>query len=106
MAGLSVARVEPATGRVTGAGREQPRRERRPRNGRGGARSRLIAAALPGVPASDCEVRSDIGDDGELLGVVILDATTGAVRARLSLARLVQIGETSDQRGLFFERRG
>jgi hypothetical protein len=38
--------------------------------------------------------------------VIVIDAQSGATLARFTFEQLARLGEQSDQRGLFFERRG
>jgi hypothetical protein len=108
MAGLSVARVEPVSRGVheahwsSGGGRHGSQR----RPARPGVRRQVIAAVLPGRDPEVCELFCDVGADGELTGLLILDAATGEPLARLTLAQLEDIGSRTDARGLFFERRG
>ena len=109
MAGLTLARVAPVSGAVgpihDGGAHPQQRRPRG-RNPRSQARGRLLAAVLPAIDQEQCEISCDLGETGALEGLIVTDRLTGHVLKRLTLAQVAQLSAASDQRGLFFERRG
>ncbi len=104
---LSVARIDPVSARVHATrwehhgGRRQ--QQRQPRQG---SRERLLLAALPGCDPSRYDLVCESDAAGELQGVAVVEIATGLVVARISVDQIARLNEVSDQRGLFFERRG
>ena len=109
MAGLTLARVAPVSGAVatiSDGGAHPQRRNPRGRKPRSLARSRLLAAILPGIDQEQCEISCDLSETGALLGLVVTDRGSGRVLRRLTVEQMAHLSASSDQRGLFFERRG
>jgi hypothetical protein len=105
MPGVTVARIAPVATGVASARWDQPTHKRREHPRRNG-RARFLATVLPEADPERCEVANDFDADGQLRGVIVIDAQSGATLARFTFEQLARLGEQSDQRGLFFERRG
>lgn len=105
MSDFSLAPVEAITTRVAASHWGQPpahdqrQRRRQPRPGR----ARLLAAILPDVSPAECTVDYELDPGGEPVNLVVRDATSGRLLARVALADLAAMDA---QAGLFFERRG
>lgn len=109
MAELTLARVAPIPGHagpIHEGGAHPQQRRPRGRKPLSRARGRLLAALLPDSDHEQCEISCDLSETGSLEGLVVTDRLTGRVLKRLTLAQMAQLGASSDQRGLFFERRG
>ena len=109
MAGLTLARVAPVSGAVShihDGGAHPQQRHPRGRKPRSLARARLLATVLPDVDQEECEISCDLSETGALMGLIVTDRTSGRVLKRLTLDQMAQVSASTDQRGLFFERRG
>jgi hypothetical protein len=106
MRDLKLARIDPV--RLTTEGTRWEQRQGRGRSRHPGratsARSRLLAALLPGRDPETCDVALDVDPAGVPVGLVVRDAGTGEVLLRLSLDQVERTG-CAGQGGLFFERR-
>jgi len=103
---LSVARIDPVSARVHATQWEHHGGRRQQRQPRQGSRERLLAAALPGCDPARYEIASEWDAAGALQGVAVVEIATGLVVAHIGIDQIARLNEVSDQRGLFFERRG
>jgi hypothetical protein len=108
MATPSLSRVAPVTNGPRPAEWEQApaRRQRtRPRRQPGG-QAALLRAALPEREPEGCTLACEVDAGGNLIAILILDATSGELLRRLGRGDIERLGESFDPRGLLFERRG
>jgi hypothetical protein len=108
VADTKLARIEPVSAGIRATQWEQhgqyPRGQKR-RKAPQSARARLLAALLPGVDASECEVECGVDERGEPSGVIVRDRH-GRVLARLTISQLATMEASGDQGGILFEQRG
>lgn len=106
MRNLSVARIDPVSTRVHAAQWEHHGSRRQQRQPRQGSRERLLQAALPGCDPERFDLQCEADAAGGLTGVAVVEIATGRIVAHIGIEQIARLSEASDQRGLFFERRG
>jgi len=109
MADYTVGRIEPAYSAVERTRWQQEQQGRGHQDSRRPRTSKLpeqIAAALPGVDPSQCELVYEVDGAGEVAGVAVRDTRTLAVIARFDLSQFVQLVSGTGQSGVLIERRG
>lgn len=108
MAEFKIARIEPARVSPGRADWDQNRRNPRQdaRNRRPGAHRNLVASLFPNRDPETCEIDYAVNTEGDLVAVIVRDARTGVVLARVPAGDLASLGGPQASAGLLFERRG
>ncbi len=103
LAAIDSVRLSPAMGSRDGRrghdGYATPRRKQ-------SARERLVAVLAPGRSSETCEVDYAVDATGMMVAVLVRDALTGEVIARVEAEDLWQLGTDEAAGGLLLERRG